>query len=125
MSNNKQILFNSRLIISDHFTEVINRLNDHVNNLVSKLDSADLDMVNKTKDKYIHDIKLVEKYNLDHVKVVTKNVEQTDKKKILDSIKRDLIKVDCFLLRNVFSHLGYALIITDWYVNSENIAFLQ
>jgi hypothetical protein len=128
MSNNNQksILFNSKLIISDHFAEVINRLNDHVNDLVFKFDSLKLNLINKTKDKFINQLKLVEKYNLDHMTVASaQKLECTEKNRIIDLLKRDLIKLDCFLLRNTCSNIGYSLVITDWYVDSENIAFLR
>jgi hypothetical protein len=68
---------------------------------------------------------MIESYNLDQMKANTISLEQSNEKKNIDFIKRELIKVDCFLLRNTRSKLGYSLIITDWFVNSENVAFLR
>jgi hypothetical protein len=124
-NTNKQIFFNPKLIISDHFNEVINKLNGHVKDLVFKTDSIELSLINKTKNTYIHHLKMIENYNLDQMKANTICLEQSNEKKTLDFIKRVLIKVDCFLLRNTRSKLGYSLIITDWFVNSENVAFLR
>ncbi len=124
-NTNKQIFFNPKLIISDHFNEVINKLNDHVKDLVFKTDSIELSLINKAKNTYIHNLKMIESYNLDQMKANTISLEQSNEKKNLDFIKRELIKVDCFLLRNTRSKLGYSLIITDWFVNSENVAFLR
>ncbi len=124
-NTNKQIFFNPKLIISDHFNEVINKLNDHVKDLVFKTDSIELSLIIKAKNTYIHNLKMIESYNLDQMKANTISLEQSNEKKNLDFIKRELIKVDCFLLRNTRSKLGYSLIITDWFVNSENVAFLR
>ena len=68
---------------------------------------------------------MIENYNLDQIQANNICLEQSNEKKTLDFIKRELIKLDCFLLRNTRSKLGYSLIITDWFVNSENVAFLR
>lgn len=134
------ILFNCpRLIISNHFDDIINYLDIHTENIFynSNLNNNDIIEINLLRDEIIENVKRIEEFNYNYF-----DVHQLEIYKELDLIDADesygcnlenkfeafkdlLIRNDCYLLKDLKSKIGFALYITSWYNGKAQLEFLK
>ena len=126
-----------RLIIVDHFDEIINQIDIKTETLLeqeanlnkkSKLDSGTdnrRNCLNEIRETQIKQIKEIKEKNLNLLnEKETKELEEDDSLD-LDKIKEKLIHFDCVLLEKPNSLKGFDLWITSVFYNQENIEFLR
>jgi hypothetical protein len=121
---------NQRLIINDHFDDIINQIDIKTETLLeeeakfnkkSKLESGADDRRNKLneiRDKQIEKIKEIKQINLN----LLQNNEQEEE---LELDLEKLIHFDCALLEEPKSKNGLVLWITSGFYNKEDLEFLR
>ena len=108
---------NQRLIITDHFDDIINQIDIKTETLlVKKIFSEEIRKeLNKIRDEQIEKIKEIKEINLSFLQ---NNEEEEDLEK--------LIYFDCVLLEQPKNSLnGFVLWITSGFYNRENLEFLR
>lgn len=131
--------FSPRLMIVDHFDDVINQIDIKTESLFeNKKTSKDSQKkLNDLREKLIEKIKELKELNLSHLpeNINEEKYEQKwahviedkslDYKQKADKIKEELILVDCVLLENPDEKNGLNLWITSWFHNKKSVAFLK
>ena len=132
--------FSPRLMIIDHFDDIINQIDTKTEALFesSKKTSKDSQKkLNDLREKLIEKIKELKELNLSHLpenineeKYAQKWAHVIDDKSLdykqkVDEIKEELILVDCVLLENPDEKNGLNLWITAWFHNEKSVAFLK
>ena len=133
--------FHPRLIILDHFDDIINQIDIKTETLLENkiYPEETRDKLNEIREKQIETIKEIKDENLNHLP--SKIDEEKFKQKCaqilendslnyqqkIDRIKEqeDLIHFDCVLLEQPSSLNGFDLWITSWFYNQENLKFLR
>jgi DNA repair exonuclease SbcCD nuclease subunit len=128
--------FNPRLIIVDHFDELINQIDIKTETLLENqsLSEETRANINEAREKQIEKIKEVKELNLNpkftedefrqkwsHV-IDDKSLEYERK---IDKIKEELIVYDCVLLENPSLINCFDLLNTSWYCNQKDLEFLK
>jgi hypothetical protein len=126
-----------RLIIVDHFDDLINQIDIKTEILLEqeaklnkkiKLDNGTdnrRNNLNEIREKQIKQIKEIKENNLSLLNdKKTKELEEDDSLG-LDKIKEKLIHFDCVLLEQPNSFNGLDLWITTVFYNQENLEFLR
>ena len=133
--------FHPRLLINDHFSNVINQIDVKTETLLENqiLFQKSRNLLNETREKQIEKNKEIEQLNLNHLPSKVDEIKFEQKcSHILndDSLeyqkKRDLIKeqeglihFDCVLLEQPKSLNGLALWVTSWFYNQKNLKFFK
>jgi hypothetical protein len=138
MTNQNQC-FNPRLIIVDHFDELINQIDIKTEALLEKqsLSEEKRANINEAREEQIEKIKEVKEFNLNHLAQKFNEDEFRQKwshviddpsleyKHKIDKIKEELILSDCVLLENQSLLNGFDLLNTSWYHNQNDLEFLK
>ena len=133
--------FHPRLLINDHFSNVINQIDVKTETLLENqiLSQESRNLLNETREKQIEKIKEIEQLNLNHlpskieeIKFEQKcshilNDDSLEYQKKKDRIKEqeDLIRFDCVLLEQPKSLNGLALWVTSWFYNQKHLKFFK
>ena len=118
MSKNYQSL-NSRLIISDHFDDIINQIDIKTETLLQdqNLSKETKNKLNEIRDEQIEKIKEIKEINL--------NILQNEGEELELDLEK-LIHFDCVLLEQPKNSLnGFILWITSWFYDQANLEFLR
>ena len=115
MSEPKQ---NQRLMITDHFGEIINQIDIKTETLFldQSLTDETRNKLNEIREKQIEKIKEIKEINL--------NLLQNNENEELELDLEKLIHFDCVLLEQT-NYLNLVLWITSWFYNKENLEFLR
>lgn len=128
-------MFNPRLIISEHFDKAKNELDIQTEKLLvlSQNDLCLYNSLNELRKNQIEVLETIKQANLNLNKDDQETLESKWKNLIddrhlnfelkADQIKADLIKVDCFMVRDESFDSKMSLWITRWYNNNENLIF--
>jgi disulfide oxidoreductase YuzD len=138
MTNQNQC-FNPRLIIVDHFGELINQIDIKTETLLENqsLSEETRANINEAREEQIEKIKEVKELNLNQLaqkfnedefrlkwsQVMDDNSLEYDHK--IGKIKEELILYDCVLLDNENLVNGFDLLKTSWYHNQNDLEFLK
>ena len=109
-----------RLIINDHFDDVINQIDIKTETLFldQSLTDETRNKLNEIREKQIEKIKEIKEINL--------NLLQNEKEAELELYLEKLIHFDCILLEQPQNSLnGFDLWITSWYYNQKDLEFLK
>ncbi len=117
MSEPKQ---NQRLMITDHFDEIINQIDIKTETLFldQSLTDETRNKLNEIREKQIEKIKEIKEINL--------NLLQNNEGEELELDLEKLIHFDCVLLEQPKTSLnGFVLWISSGFYNKENLEFLR
>ena len=131
--------FHPRLIIVDHFDEIINQIDIQTESLLvdQSLPEETKKEINALREKQIEEIKELKELNLNHLLPIFNEDEYRQKwahviddnsleyKHKIDKIKERLILYDCVLLQNRRQANGCKLWISSWFHNEMNLEFLK
>ena len=131
--------FHPRLIISDHFNEIINLIDVKTEILLENQSLADeiRNDLNKMREQQIEKIKEIESINLNKIPFKFDEIEyrkmwshvidddSIEYEKKLDLIKEEIITFDCVLLEQIKLKNGLDLWITACFFNKKNLQFLK
>ena len=115
----QSLISNVRLIIIDHFDDVINQIDIKTETLLeNKIFSEEIRKeLNEIRDKQIEKIKEIKEINL--------NLLQNNEEDELEDLEK-LIHFDCVLLEQPQNSLnGFDLWITSWFYNEKDLKFLR
>ena len=126
--------FHPKLIICDHFDDLINRIDiktEHfleafcISKRINDLREEHINILEKIKLK---NLLLIENINNEHF--LRKWNELIDNKEIqhkvkCDSIKIDLINIDCLLMEDDYYESGNSIWITSHYYAKKSLEFLE
>ena len=103
--------FNSRLMIVDHFDDIINQIDIKTETLLQdqSLTQETRDKLNEIRDKQIEKINEIKEINLS----------------LLQNEVEEIIHFDCVLLEQPKSVNGYVIWITSWFYNEKDLKFLR
>ena len=118
MSNLNQN-FHPRLIINDHFDNIINKIDIKTETLLENqsLTEEKRNELNEIREKQIEKIKEIKEINLN----LLQNEEEEEE---LEDLEK-LIHIDCVILEHSGSINGYVMWITSWFYTQENLNFLR
>ncbi len=110
--------FNKRLLIIDHFDDVINLIDIKTEYFLEnqRLKEERRNKLNEIREKQIEKIKEIKEINL--------NLLQTEGEEELEDLEK-LIHIDCIILEQSGSINGYVMWITSWFYTQENLNFLR
>ena len=110
--------FNSRLMIVDHFDDIINQIDIKTETLLQDqgLTEETRNKLNEIREEQIEKIKEIKEINL--------NLLQNNEQEEFQDLEK-LIHFDCVLLVQPKSVNGYVMWITSWFYNKENLEFLR
>ena len=131
--------FHPRLIISDHFNEIINLIDVKTEILLENQSLAEetRNDLNKMRERQIEKIKEIESINLNKLPF---NFDEIEYRKMwshvidddsiefenkLDLIKEEIITFDCVLLEQTKLKIGLDLWIAACFFNKKNLQFLK
>jgi hypothetical protein len=131
--------FNPRLIIVDHFDDIINQIDIQTESILidQSLQEEKINEINETREKQIEEIKELKESNLNILPLKFNEDEYRQKwahviddnsleyKHKIDKIKERLILFDCVLLQNRRQANGCKLWISSWFHNEMNLEFLK
>ena len=103
--------FNSRLMIVDHFDDIINQIDIKTETLLQdqSLTQETRDKLNEIRDKQIEKINEIKEINLS----------------LLQNEVEEIIHFDCVLLEQPKSVNGFVIWITSWFYNEMDLKFLR
>jgi hypothetical protein len=133
--------FNPKVIIEDHFDDVKNQidirtetilhekrniLSENRQQFLNKLRQTFLDKIDQVKEK---NLSLFTSYNDEELfKLKWNHVIESDQleyEQKIQSLKEDLISVDCIVISDEKCALDVALWITPWYFNEKSLGILR
>jgi hypothetical protein len=131
--------FHPRVIIVDHFDEIINQIDIKTETLLldQSLTIEIRNKLNETRAEQIKSIEEIKEFNLSHLPQEFNEEEycgkwshvidddSLDYKHKIERIKEELIVNDCVLLENPSLINGLNLWITSWFHNEMNLDFLK
>jgi len=131
--------FNPKLIITDHFDEIINEIDIKTESVLIKqsLQKRTMNKINALREKQIEEIKELKELSLKHLPQQFNEDEYRKKwahviddnslayKHKIDKIKEELIVNDCVLLKNRSQANGCELWITSCFYNEKNMNFFK
>ena len=114
--------FNSRLMIVDHFDDIINQIDIKTETLFQdqSLTKETRDKLNEIREEKIEKIKEIKEINLN----LLQNDKET-KEKEEEIVLEKLIHFDCVLLEQPKSLNGFYLLITSCFYNEKDLKFLR
>ena len=131
--------FHPRLIVVDHFDELINQIDIKTETLLENqsLKEEMQRSLNEAREKQIEKIKEIKELNLSHLPQIFNQDEFRQKwsrvidddsmeyKHKIDKIKEELIVFDCVLLHSPNRINEFDLWVTSWFHNQNNLEFLK
>ena len=131
--------FHPRLIIVDHFDELINQIDIKTETLLENqsLKEEMQRSLNEAREKQIEKIDEIKELNLSHLPQKFNEDEFRQKwshvidddsleyKHKIDRIKEELILYDCVLLHSQNRINEFDLCVTSWFNNQYNLEFLK
>jgi hypothetical protein len=131
--------FQPRLIIADHFDEIITQIDVKTETLLENqiFTEETRNEINEMRQRQVDKLKQLKELNLNHLPKQINEEKFREKwshviddnsleyKHKIDKIKEDLILDDCVLLENPNRINGVDLWITSWYYNIESWTFLK
>ncbi len=126
--------FNPRLIISDHFDRLINKIDIKTETLLQDehLTSEKINDLNKIRNKQIEKIKEISQLNLSKTNFNQEEFSQKlvklqefDLDKQLNLIKEEIILIDCILLEQTNMLDGFELWIISFFLDETSLEFLK
>ena len=139
MSQQKLESFHPRLIIVDHFDELINRIDIRTETLLENriFTQETRQYLNEARERQIEKIKEIKELNLKHLPEKINEQKYSGKwshvigdntleyKNKIDRIKEELILFDCVLLETHNLVNGFSLWVTSWFYNQKDLEFLK
>lgn len=132
--------YNPRLIISEHFDYIVNKLDIHTEYLLKENinDSTGLETICKQRETIIHQLKLTKDFNLrifnesnndekdfeEKWKNLIENMSLSYEEK-MDTLKIDLIKEDCVLMVDLTSNIKYSLWLISGFNSTNDLSLLR
>ena len=109
---------NQRLMIVDHFDNIINEIDIKTETLLmdQSLTEETRNKLNEIREKQIEKIKEIKEINL--------NLLQNNEQEEFEDLEK-IIHFDCVLLEQPKSVNGLVLWITSWFYNQKNLEFLR
>ena len=103
--------FNSRLMIVDHFDDIINQIDIKTETLFQdkSLTQETRDKLNEIRDKQIEKINEIKEINLS----------------LLQNEVEEIIHFECVVLEQPKSVNGFVIWITSWFYNEMDLKFLR
>jgi hypothetical protein len=131
--------FHPRLIIVDHFDEIINQIDIQTESVLmdQSLPEETKNKINALREKQIEEIKELKESNLNILPLKFNEDEYRQKwahviddnsleyKHKIEKIKGELIVNDCVSFQNPKQINGCVLWITSWFHNEMNLEFLR
>jgi hypothetical protein len=129
--------FHPRLIITEHFDSIINKIDIKTETLLQdqSLTQERIDELNRARQLQIDKVKEIEKLNLTQKDFDLNSFEQQwslliedlslDFDTKINQIKEELISIDCVLLEQAKTINGLNLWITARFYNKSNLEFLE
>ena len=129
--------YNPRLIIDEHFSQIINQIDINTEEQIinEHLCVSDLVAINDLRNKQINKITELKQINLDANKFEEELLcekwqhlidnNSMDYLKKLDTIKRDLIVYDCVLLNDTKFKSNMSLWTFPWFNDIEQVDFVR
>jgi hypothetical protein len=131
--------FHPRLIIVDHFDEIINQIDIQTESVLmdQSLPEETKNKINALREKQIEEIKELKELNLNILPLKFNEDEYRQKwthviddnsleyKHKIEKIKGELIVNDCVSFQNPKQINGCVLWITSWFHNEMNLEFLR
>ena len=128
-------MVNLNLIVDEHFSEKIHKLDIHVEQLLCNEQKSENDSkeINELRQKQIEQIEIIKDFNLKQIEhcheiLMEKWKNLNDESLIadkLEALKNDLILRDCVLMENKFIKSGMCLWIFGWHLNEKQLDFLR
>jgi hypothetical protein len=115
MSNEDQ---NPRLMIIDHFDEIINQIDIKTETLLQ-----DQNLTEETRNK-LNEIREEQLEKIKEIKEINLNLLRNNEQEEFEDLEK-LIHFDCVLLEQPKSVNSYVMWITSWFYNKENLEFLR
>jgi hypothetical protein len=134
--SNQNKSFHPRLIITDHFDFIINKIDITIETLLldQSLTKERINELNEARQAQINKVKEIEKINLNRQEF---NLTDYEKKwsiliydpllefeQKIDKIKQEIISIDCVLLEQPTTVNGLNLWIMSEFQNKKNLEFL-
>lgn len=132
--------YNPRLIISEHFDYIVNKLDIHTEYLLKENinDLTGLETICKQRETIIHQLKLTKDFNLrifnesnndekdfeEKWKNLIENMSLSYEEK-MDTLKIDLIKEDCVLMVDLTSNIKYSLWLISGFNSTNDLSLLR
>jgi hypothetical protein len=133
--------FNPKVIIVDHFDEVTNQIDIRTETILHEkshiLSENRRQFLNKLRQMFLDKIDQVKEKNLslftsyfdeEAFKTKWSHVIESGQLKYdqnIESLKEDLISLDCIVISDEKCALGVALWITPWYFNEKSLGILR
>lgn len=122
-----------RYLIIDHFDEIMNKLNHHVETLIwPTITQNKKEEINKQRDYLLGLIKNVRDYNINEMHRNDNPMENDEKiKRLIETkdnmslVKTFFIKNDCYLIKDLSSSILYSLLLTNWFINKDQVEFFK
>ena len=114
--------FNSRLMIVDHFDDIINQIDIKTETLLQdqSISQVTRDKLNEIREEQIEKIKEIKEINLNLL-----NNDKETKEEEAEIALEKLIHFDCVLIEQPESLNGFHLWITSWFYNEKDLTFLR
>jgi hypothetical protein len=134
--SNQNKSFHPRLIITDHFDLIINKIDIKIETLLldQSLTKERINELNKSRQEQIYIVKEIEKINLDQQEFNLNDYDQKwsilisdpllEFEQKIDKIKQEIISIDCVLLEQSTTVNGLNLWITSEFQNKKDLEFL-
>ena len=131
--------FHPKLIIVDHFDDLINRIDIHTEFVLEEQSLTEREKIeiNDVRAKQIEEINEMKELSLNHLQPHFNEDEYSQKwahviddnsleyKNKIDVIKEELILEDCVLLGNPNQINAFDCWLTSWFHNEKNLEFLH
>jgi hypothetical protein len=122
-----------RYLIIDHFDEIVNKLNQHVETLIwPTIAQNEKEAINRQRDYLLDLIKNVRDYNINEMHRNDNPMGNDEKiKRLIETkdnmslIKTFFIKNDCYLIKDLSSSILYSLLLTNWFINKDQVEFFK
>jgi hypothetical protein len=129
--------FHPKLIVSDHFDDVINEIDIKIESCLAKKDLSDDEKahLNTLREAQIEKIKEIQEINMLKLPLFDEEkysqqwshiieTELLSYKEKIDKLKEELITTDCLLMEDKEFKSNQCLWITPWYFNSKNLELI-
>jgi len=135
--SNQNKSFHPRLVITDHFDFIVNKIDIKTETLLldQSLAKERINELNKSRQEQISKVKEIEKINLDRQEFNLNDYEQkwsilicdplVEFEQKIDKIKQEIISIDCVLLEQPTTVNGLNLWITSEFQNKKDLEFLR
>jgi hypothetical protein len=129
--------FHPKLIVCDHFDNLMNKIDIKTEQILefnysksheNKLNALRKEQINVLEQIKVENLTLIENINNENFMqklnflIDNDNIQDEDK---LNTLKRDVIRIDCLLLDDNNYENGYSIWITNLYYSKNHLDFLQ